>query len=1074
MGRQQDPLGGPSAVVAGPNPAPVDETLPALVADRAAKDPDHPAVVVGDDVLTYAELDVESSRVAHELASRDVGPGSVVGVIGHRRPSTVVAILGALKSGAAYVAIDPGYPDERIDQMVDDAGLDVILTDREGDTGSARTGRRVLALDRSALDTRPATPPDVAVGPDDLAYLIYTSGSTGRPKAVMVRHRNIVASTAARSEVYPGGVGRFLLLSSFSFDSSMVGLFWSLTTGATLVMPPEGRHDDVLEIAALIERQRITHLLALPTLYRLLVTEAAAGQLRSLRTVIVAGESCSYDVVERHRLACPDALLANEYGPSEGTVWSHVYLVEPSLDRDPVPIGSPIPGVAHIVLDAAGRAVADGAPGELLISGSGIAAGYHGRPDLTAERFVELDVDTRHPGPWYRTGDRVRADDRGRLLFVGRVDDQIKVRGVRVEPAEVEAALRSCGGIRDAAVGLSRIAGREQLVAWCVPTGDLDTGGVRAELADLVPDQLVPTRFVAVDALPLGPNGKVDRRALLVPEPDEAVRPTPQPPEPESSGDRRVDLLAGIWAEVLGLDRVAPDDNFFDLGGDSIISLQIVVRARRRGLDLRPRQLFEHQTVSELAAAAIDLDVATERPSAVGDVPLTPIQRWFVDQGHEWADHWNQTLDLGVDPDTDLDALFEALDDVRMRHEQLRCRFELATTTPRQEIMDDPAPVVRHEVDLETAPRWDDAVAELETSLDLSAGRSVGVLVGHRSGRPDRLVVTIHHLVVDGVSWSTIVEDWAAAYAARAAGRTPALPDRSASFQQWAHTLQSAANDDRYGTGRPSWRTEAHTPDSEFELRRSPANSEGAALTERRSVDRATTERLLSLGGGGETAPSVEDVLLAALARTVSARRGGGRVAVTLEGHGREEVGDPPVDVSRTVGWFTTMFPVVLDVDPSGDPAAAIRTVSEQLRSIPDRGIGYGIDRYLRADDSVDRELPVVAFNYLGQLDRVVRAAAPFTVVGELSGSNAPGNRRGQLLGVLAVVRDGSLSILVEHLPEHISAAAAAALADDLTADIRRLVDAAADVAPATPSFDLLDQSDADAAQLGALLDQFD
>ena len=1068
-----------SSVVTGPDTAPVGGTLHDLIGEQVDRDPAHPAVRCGDETLTYGDLDGRSNRVAHELRSRGVGPGSVVGVIGHRHADTVIAILAVLKAGAAYVAIDPDYPNERITQMVDDAGLAVVLSGRRPADADdwAEDLPPLVVLGTPDLDRWPTTPPDVPVGSDDLAYLVYTSGSTGRPKAVMVRHRNIVASTSARSAVYPGDVERFLLLSSFSFDSSMVGLFWTLTTGGTVVLPAAGRHDDILEIAALVEQRRITHLLALPSLYRLVLAEADDRQLRSLRAVIVAGEACSYDVVERHRATCPDALLANEYGPSEGTVWSHVYLVEPSLDRDPVPIGSPIPGVAHVVLDETGRPAVDGAAGELCIGGLGIAAGYHGRPDLTAERFVDLGVDVvgAHPGPWYRTGDRVRADDHGRLVFLGRVDDQIKVRGVRVEPAEVESALRSCRGVGDVAVGLAVIGGREQLVAWYVPTDDRATAALRAELAGMLPDQLVPSRFVAVDALPLGANGKLDRQAL--PAPDGIGPGDPATPAvADSSGDGRVDVLAGIWAEVLGLDHVGPDDNFFDLGGDSIISLQIVARARRRGVDLRPRQVFEHQTVRELADAA-GFGVSADRPAASGGVGLTPIQRWFFEQEHERPDHWNQTLDLGLGPDTDLDVLFAALDDVRMRHEQLRCRFDVRQRPPLQEILDTPAPVVRRDIDLddEDPVHEGEAVADIEASLDLAGGRLVGVLVCRRSARPERVVVTIHHLVVDGVSWSTIIEDWAAAYASRSAGRAPTLPDRSASFQQWARALESAAADDRYAATRSYWRTDMGTVDDEVVLRRSDANTEGAARSERRSIDRDRTERLLGLAGGGDMAPSVEDILLTALALTIPTRSSHGRLAVVLEGHGREELDGPPIDVSRTVGWFTSLYPVVLGVGRDSDPAEAIRTVAEQLRAIPDRGLGYGVDRHLGDDDgTLDQELPVVAFNYLGQLDRVMRAVAPFTTVGELRGSNAPVNRRGHLLGVLAVVRDGELSIMLEYLPEHVDAGAAAGLADDLANTVRRLVDSVAEATPSGPAFDLLDQSDADAAQLGALLDQFD
>ncbi len=1072
----------PVPVVAGPTATPDDRTLHALIDEQVRRDPSHPAVRFGDDTLTYGDLHARSSRLAHELRSRDVGPGDVVGVLGHRSADTVVAILAVLRAGAAYVAIDPGYPPERIAHIVDDAGLAVVLAPADGfDLGDVAGDRpQIVAFDAIDLDRWPPTAPEASVGPDDLAYLIYTSGSTGRPKGVMVRHRNIVASTTARSMVYPGDVERFLLLSSFSFDSSMVGLFWTLTTGGTLVLPPDGHHEDILEIASLVERRRVTHLLALPSFYRLVLAEADHGQLRSLRTAIVAGEACPFDVVSLHRTTCPDTLLANEYGPSEGTVWSHVYLVDDTLTADPVPIGSPIPGVSHVVVDEAGNPVTDGSSGELLIGGAGIAAGYHGRLDLTSERFVELDaVVGVPPGRWYRTGDRVRTDDAGRLVFVGRVDEQVKVRGVRVEPGEVEAALRSCDGVSDAVVGLADVGGRDQLTAWYVPATDPPPDDLREQLSDQLPEQLVPSRFVVLDALPLGPNGKVDRQAL--PEPDGTLGTAnvgDTLPESDASAplDDRADVLAGIWAEVLGLTHVSLDDNFFDLGGDSIISLQIVARARRRGIELRPRQVFEHQTARELAAAVAGFEAPPERETVTGDVELTPIQHWFFEQDHERPDHWNQTLDLAVDPATDLDALVAALDDVRRHHEQLRARFHLDHRPPRQELVDQPPPIVVHEIDLAAATdlEIDSAVTAVEGALDLAEGRLVGMLACRRSGRLERVVVTMHHLVVDGVSWSAIVEDWALAYGARAAGRSPVSPPRSAPFQQWAATLSSWAASDRFASTRAFWDIETTASDAELALWRSSENREGAASAVVRRIDRDKTRNLLRLAGAGESAPSVEDVLLAAVALTVPARLGHAHLSTVLEGHGREDLGDS-IDVSRTVGWFTTQFPIDICIDPATDPVAAVATVTERLRSIPHRGLGFGVDRYLGDDvGSLGGELPVVAFNYLGQLDRTVRAVGPFTEIGELRGSNARENRRGHLLGVLAVVRHDQLSITIDHLPGHLDSSAASELADDLVTTVVKLVDALAPSKRTGPTFDLLDQSEADSAQLGALLDQFD
>ncbi len=1075
---------GSSVVVTGPMLEFDDRPLHAAIGDQAERDPAHPAVRLDDQIITYGDLDRRSSQLAHELRSRGAGPGGFVGVVAHRTPDTVVMILGVLKSGAAYVPIDPGYPPGRIRHIVADADLSMIVTSEDADP--LPTTAELLTFDALELDRRPETAPDVDIAPDDLAYLIYTSGSTGLPKGVMVRHRNIVASTSARSDVYPHQIERFLLVSSFAFDSSMVGLFWTLCTGGTLVLPPVGRHDDVLVLDEVIEQLRITHLLALPSLYRLLMSEADDGQLRSLATVIVAGEACPFDVVELHRSVCASALLVNEYGPTEGTVWSHAYLIDDALDSDPVPIGTPIPGGAHLVLDETGQPVGPGEPGELLIGGAGIAAGYLGRADLTAERFAELDVVLTGgiPGPWYRTGDLVRTDDRGRLVFVGRVDEQVKIRGVRIETGEVAAVLRAHPDVTDAVVGMAAIAGRDQLVAWFVPAGAAaDAASLREAMSERLPSQFIPSRFVQLSELPLGPNGKIDRRALPTPDGTAGHETAAGDGVADSAGevttaDRAAERLAAIWADALGVASVGLDDNFFDLGGDSIVSLQIVARARRVGIELRPRQVFDHQTVRELAAvAADDQRHLPDQSPVVGDVALTPIQHWFFEQALASPDHWNQTLELDLDPAADIEVLVEALELVRDHHDQLRATFDPDREPPGQIIRAQAEAVVVRHVDLDVSSPDEVAAAvdDLEGSLDLRRGRLVGVLACHSGGVPRRLVVTIHHLVVDGVSWSPIIEDWSNAYEALVDRRDPVFPERSTSFRTWSAALASAAADDRFSGSRPFWGGDAVAGDAERALRGSPSNTEGNARAVTASLDPTQTAALVGMTTSyGDRAFTVEDVLLASLAAVVPRRLGHAHLAVLLEGHGREDLVEPGVDLSRTVGWFTTQFPVELRVSDPDDAVAVLEEVRDDLRRIPHRGIGFGVDRHLGDVDALSSiELPIVAFNYLGQLDRTVRPAFPFTAVGELRGAIASDNRRAHLLGILALIRGGRLTITVDHLPDHLDSTAAAELARDLARTIVRLTEAAS--AGRDPGgFDLLEQSEADAAQLSALLDQLE
>ena len=1029
-----------SSVVDGPTLESDARPLHALVSAQAQRDPEHPAVRIDDRVLAYGDLERRSNQLAHELRARGAAPGGFVGVSARRGPELIVAILGVLKSGAAYVPIDPDYPAERIRYVIADVGVTTIVTSSgvELDQHDATT----VDPGSPALDRWPATAPDVAVGADDPAYVIHTSGSTGRPKGVVVRHRNIVASTQARSAVYPRDVERFLLLSSFAFDSSMVGIFWTLCTGGTLVFPPADAHDDVLRIDGLIERRRITHLLALPSLYRVMLSEAEDAQLRSLDTVIVAGEACPYDVVELHRQRCPDALLSNEYGPTEATVWSHASRIDDAVSGDPVPIGRPIPGAHHVVLDDSGRPVADGEPGELYLGGAGVTAGYIGRPDLTSERFVRLDprIVGDRAGPWYRTGDLVRADGRAGLLYLGRVDDQVKIRGFRIEPGEVEAALRTLPEVSDAVVGAATVGGRAHLTAWYTPSEPASPPSVaslRQQLARRLPAQLVPSRFVSMAALPVGANGKVDRAAL--PAPDEAAEVEPRAPDagPETGElGERGRLLASIWAEALGVDRVGSDDNFFDLGGDSIISLQIAARAHRVGIELRPRQLFEHQTVRELAAVADSTPTARpDQTPVVGPVPLTPIQHWFFERSFVEPDHWNQVLWLDLEPDVDIDRLVAALEHVRRSHDMLRASFRPTPDGWHQEVLDVAPPIPVHR---SAGPDVEHGVSSTTGSLDLASGRVVALLVcADAADRPRRLLVAVHHLVIDGVSWAPILEDWSTAYRQLAAGEPVVLPDRTTSYRSWSEALIRTA---RSGTSvTPAQWTEAPQVSSQqAALRASTENIEAAARRVRATLDAAATDRLVH--GGGPSAATVEELLLSACAVVLPRVLDGVGLSVLLEGHGREEVVDPDADVSRTVGWFTSQYPLTVALSAPADLARSLEETRTALRAIPDRGIGFGVHRALVADSPVAGwELPVVVVNYLGQLDRTLRVSTPFAAVGELRGDIAPANARPHLVGVVAWMTGGRLTVELDHLPTHLPDQDAKCLLDDLVATLTGL-----------------------------------
>ncbi|MCE7000690.1 non-ribosomal peptide synthase/polyketide synthase [Saccharothrix sp. S26] len=870
----------------------------------------HAVAVTGAEELTFAELNARANRLAHHLIGLGAGPERIVALRLPRSVDLLVAELAVLKAGAAFLPVDPEYPAERIAFMLDDARPLVVL---DGPVDCAG---------------QPDANPRVAVRPEHPAYVIYTSGSTGRPKGVVVSHAGLAtfsAAEVAHFAVSPGD--RVLEFSSPSFDASVLELCLAWPAGAALVVPPPG---PLLgdQLAEVVDAFGVTHALIPPVA----LATVPDGAMPTLRTLVVGGDACSADLVRRW---APGRRMINAYGPTESTVvtsWS-----EPLEPGGPPPIGRPIPGTRVHVLDAWLQPVPVGVPGELHVSGVGLARGYLDRPGLTASRFLADPFGP--PGSrMYRTGDVVRWTSRGVLEFVGRADEQVKIRGFRIELGEVETALLRHPDVREAVVVAKADArGYKRLVAYVV--GSFRVQDVREFLGDSLPDYLVPSVFVPVDALPISPNGKVDRAKL--PEPNFDVPAGEGYVAPSGPVE---EALAAVWADVLGVPRVGARDNFFALGGDSILTMQVVARARQAGYRFSTRDLFAHQTVASLAPhVAVEVASSADRAPVVGEVPLTPIQHWFLTSGRRSPHHFNQSHLVELDPAVDEAALRRALDALLAHHDALRLRFTRVEGVWRQHNDD-----VR-DVDVLTvvdgADELEKVADEVHASFDLATGPLVKAVL-FRGDQPLLLLVA-HHLVVDGVSWRILLDDLETAY------RGEDLGAKTTSYQEWsrrleAHVLGGALDDEV-----EHW-TQSFPPFPR------PTGTAEAVTVELSEED---TDALLR-GAPAAYRTRINDVLLAALTWALSRWTGSSRVAVDLEGHGREDVLD--VDLSRTVGWFTTMFPVSLEV-PDGTWRDRVKAVRRQLRAVPGNGFGYGA---LRQHGLVpDGGRPAVSFNYLGQFD---------------------------------------------------------------------------------------------------------
>ena len=599
---------------------PREKTLHRIFEEKAMEVPGAFAVDLDGRRHTYTELNAEANRLARRLRALGVGPETAVGVCMEPSPEMVVGLLAILKAGGAYVPLDPSHPKERLSFLLDDSRASLVLTERRLLEALPLERSPILCLDAEAkaLSRESAENLPNAARSGNLAYVIYTSGSSGRPKGVAVTHKNVVASTAARMSYYAGPPPGFLLLSPFSFDSSVAGIFSTLFSGGVLHFPPPRERQDPAEIVRQVTRHKITRLLCVPSLWAYVLEEgrrAGGTALAGLREVIVAGEACPAGLVRAHRALLPGVSLYNEYGPTEATVWSTVYRVVQAAGSW-VPIGRPIANTRVYVLDGEGEPVPVGVSGEISIGGEGVARGYHNCPELTAEKFLPDPFNLVPGARLYRTGDRARLLPDGNLVFAGRGDRQVKVRGHRVEIGEIEAALCEHPGLVEAAVvPREGPQGETKLVAFVAPRGATGptSGELRSFLAAKLPEFLLPASFVTRDALPRTTHGKLDRRALGLDALDRAETPargvfaSPRTPVEK--------LLCDIWAEVLGLLRVGIDEDFFELGGHSLLAMRVISRMRDAfSPDLPLRMLFEAPTVASLAVSVAQFQARGEAP----------------------------------------------------------------------------------------------------------------------------------------------------------------------------------------------------------------------------------------------------------------------------------------------------------------------------------------------------------------------------------------------------------------------------------------------------------------------------
>jgi len=963
-----------------------------LFEGQAVQTPDAAAVIWQGRAVGYRRLNDEAQQVARALRDKGVTPGTIVALMLEPSPFMLTAILAVLKTGGVYLPIDPVYPQERIQYMLEDSNARILLGMEECQK-KIIVNSQLLIVNCKLLMGPPQAPfhhsSFILNGPprrglhhsDQLAYIIYTSGTTGRPKGVAVEHRNVVNMLAYRKEAYKMGPSDVALnLFSYSFDGFITSCFTPLISGAAVVLLSESDVKDIARITAGIVENKVTHMICVPPLFKVIIRHLTPEELSSLKVVTLAGDGIPAGLPEEAREKNGSMEIVNEYGVTEGAVMSTIYRHQEQDGR--IKIGRPIRDTQLHILNPHGHLQPVGIPGELHIAGAGIARGYLNNPELTAERFnrsykTYIFYKTGDLGRWLPDGPPAGGATKGVIEFLGRIDGKVKIRGFRVELGEIENRLLNHNAISEAVVLVKGDnSGEKYLCAYIVVNRKVEIAELKQYLSDRLPLFMVPAYFIILDKLPLTPNGKLDRNAL--PEPGEGMTGEAYTP-PRDEVEKN---LVEIWGDVLGVEKVGISDNFFMIGGDSIKAIQIAARLKKYRLDLKIDDLFLNPTVKELAEHVKATRRVAPQETVSGEIPLTPIQHWFFRARFNDPHHFNQSVMLYRADGFDEALVEKTFTAIINHHDALRMVYKIEGDAVTQWNRDSKGAlfdleVFRFENSTSIEEQVGNAAGRIQRSICLETGPLVKLGLFKTPGG-DHLLIAIHHLVIDGVSWRILLEDFNAGYIRARKGEAVQLPLKTDSFKYWSEMLN------RYAASMPVEKNREFR--RQLEYWKQVETAAAAPLPRGRDVPpekckikyvktlsleltEAETEVLLKKVNHAYNT-EINDILLTALGMALEEWTGNPGTLIHLEGHGRESLVEG-IDISRTIGWFTSQFPFLLDTGEKEQLPGPLIRVKEALRQVPDRGAGYGILKYLvpprdKEAISFQRE-PEVCFNYLGQ-----------------------------------------------------------------------------------------------------------
>jgi amino acid adenylation domain-containing protein/non-ribosomal peptide synthase protein (TIGR01720 family) len=1051
--------------------------------------------------LSYKELNEKSNRLAHELQIKGVGPDIIVGIMVERSVEMMVGIMGILKADGAYLPIAPDYPKERINYMLADSGAKILVTTGAlvGEGEEARRWESEKNLEILFLNTlsSPSFPLLPATGNRQpatfLAYAIYTSGTTGKPKGVVIEHRSLVNRLNWMQKKYPLNTNDTILQkTTFTFDVSVWEIFWWSIVGAKVCLLIPGGEKDPEIITQTVERNNVTTIHFVPSMLSVfldyLKESGNVKKLSSLKQVIASGEALLPTHVERfNELLNKEngAALANLYGPTEATIDVSYFDCREGGEKEIIPIGKPIDNLRLYILDKNLQIQPVGVTGELCIAGIGLARGYLNQPGLTAEKFDQdlwdyqdyHDKKQKTPGknkrqlcnhasmpsphhpntpiphsphsPIYRTGDLARWLPDGNIEFLGRIDRQVKIRGFRIELGEIESRLLNVSGVKEAVMLVrEEVIGDKYICAYFVSDREYGMLELRESLSKELPDYMIPSYFVQMEKIPLTPNGKVDRGAFPGPE-GISLREEVGYTLPSSVVEKK---LVEIWEKVLGRDNIGINENFFMIGGDSIKSVLVISRMSGAGYKLEMKDLFKYPVISALAPRVKKLKRIPDQSAIKGIIPLTPIQEDFFSKTHIDSHHYNQAVMLYSREGFAKGAVMEVFSKIQEHHDVLRITYKLNPGNGEiVQIGHDPGyPLSLQEYDLKdrgnSLEELNAKINQVQAGIDLEKGPLMKLGLFHLDDG-DRLLIAVHHLVIDGVSWRILFEDIETLYGQYKRGEELVLPSKTDSFKLWSEKLSAYADDKIFLQEKAYWKKIGSVETSSIPKDFDVDDGDDDYIKDTVSVsftlsEKETGDLLKKVNEMFGT--EINDILLTALGMGIKKTWGHDRVLIALEGHGREEILED-LDISRTVGWFTSLYPVLIDISYSSDPGRQIKEIKETLRRIPNKGVGYGILKYLtgaRNKKDIRFKLkPQTSFNYLGQFDADVKQKSFFEITGESAGNSQSLNiKREYVLDVSGMTANNRLTMTISYNKMHFKPETMTQLIGNFESELRHLI----------------------------------